>query len=321
MKEALTARTCVLCGAAFSNYTGVCPDDGGPLIQLEDNPFIGTFLKERYEIVELAGYGAMSVVFRGVDSQTGNFVAVKSLHKQLTSDAQVFARFKLEIQATEQLKHPNIITVFDAGITGSGEAFFVMDFVEGLTLEAMLNEHGNLPAPLSMVIFDQVCDGLAHAHKQGILHRDLKPGNIIIPFREDEAVRIVDFGVAKLLPQADRHAPQLTAAGEVCGSPHIMSPEQCLGEPLDARSDLYSLGCLMYETLTGVPPLLGESIFETMSKHVNERALPFKEAAPTLEIPEFLEQIVFRCLEKDPKHRFQSATEVRLAFRGQTVNR
>lgn len=317
MKETLTARTCVLCGTAFSSFASVCPDDGGPLIQLNDNPFIGMVLKDRYEIVELAGFGAMSVVFRGIDNQTGNFVAVKSLHKQLISDAQVFARFKLEIDATEQLKHPNIITIFDAGTIPGGEAFFVMDFVEGVTLETLVHEQGHLAPAQSMVIFDQICDGLDHAHKKGILHRDLKPGNIIIPLKEDEAVRIVDFGVAKLLPQADRHAPQLTAAGEVCGSPHIMSPEQCLGEPLDARSDLYSLGCLMYETLTGIPPLLGDTVFETMSKHVNGKAPAFEEAAPGLEIPEFLEQIVFRCLEKDPALRFQSAREIRLAFRGQ----
>jgi serine/threonine-protein kinase len=168
----------------------------------------------------------------------------------------------------------------------------------------------------------QLCEGLGHAHNRGILHRDLKPSNILVYPGEDgtEKAKLLDFGVAKLMPQFNKNSPELTASGEVCGTPAVLSPEQCMGKQLDVRSDIYSLGCLMYETLSGIPPFVADTILETMNKHVNEKAPEFDDSVPQLKIPWSVSFIIFRCLEKDPDKRFQTTEEVRQSLKGLSLS-
>jgi serine/threonine-protein kinase len=161
-------------------------------------------------------------------------------------------------------------------------------------------------------LFLQIAKGLGHAHQSGVLHRDLKASNIFI-FNDEsgcEKAKLLDFGIAKLLVARNEQAVQLSNAGEICGTPTALSPEQCHGKPLDVRSDIYSLGCLMYEMLSGTPPFIGDTVLETMQKHVNERAQDFEDLVPELKIPSSIGNMVFRCLEKNPEYRYQNIDEL-----------
>lgn len=187
-----------------------------------------------------------------------------------------------------------------------------MDCLEGQNLSEILQKDVRIPVERAIRIFRQALLGLEHAHKNGVVHRDLKPSNLCLIKGEggDEVVKIVDFGIAKLLPDHGKEQTRLTQTGEVFGSPLYMSPEQCLARPIDSRSDIYSLGCLMYESLTGSVPLEGETAYETMTMHVSKAPEPFHKIAPDLHINPSIEAMVFRCLEKKAEDRYQSAAEV-----------
>jgi eukaryotic-like serine/threonine-protein kinase len=187
-----------------------------------------------------------------------------------------------------------------------------MDLLEGRSLADVIKSDGQVPVERALRIFSQACDALNHAHKQGVIHRDLKPTNIVLCTFDEQAdfVKIVDFGVAKLL-NASEEGQRLTQAGEVCGSPVYMSPEQCMGQDLDRRSDVYSMGVVVYETLTGKLPILGKTMVDTMSRHISEPPVRFNEARPDLYIPERLEAVVFKALSKDRNDRHQSMDHLR----------
>ena len=235
-------------------------------------------------------------------------VAIKMLHAHLVTNPQSLMRFQQEAQAASALSHPNVIAVHDFGITPQGMPYLVMDYLEGTSLTDLIATEGNLPPERTCNIFIQACDALSHAHQKGIIHRDIKPSNIMLLDKDDnpDFVLIVDFGIAKLLPQSEKQGQHLTQTGEVFGSPLYMSPEQCLAGKLDHRADIYSLGCVIYEALTGSSPLSGASMIETMYLHLNEPALPFRKVRPDLSIPEALEAVVFKAMEKDPSARQQS---------------
>ncbi len=255
----------------------------------------------------------MSIVYKAQHSLMNRTVAIKMLHRKLKDDSSALERFRLEAQAASSLSHQNVVTVYDFGISPEGEPFFVMDCIEGESLESLIDRKGSIPFARAIAIFKQVCDGLEAAHQKGIIHRDLKPANVILMRREDgsELVKLVDFGIAKLLPQAGKVQQQLTKTGEVFGSPLYMSPEQCLGRELDTRADIYALGCLMYEVVAGQPPFIGNSYLETMNMHVDEHPKLISERAPHAEVPAELEAAILCCLSKDPEIRFQTATELR----------
>lgn len=278
----------------------------------EDDPLIGTLLEDRYRIIDVIGRGGMGVVYRAKQEYMDRIVAVKMLQPQLVKDSTTVKRFEQEAKAASKLMHPNIITLHDYGFVGE-VPYLVMDFVQGTSLSELLKSGGQLGVLRSINIFAQVCDALEHAHRNGIVHRDLKPGNIMLIQTEqnEDFVKVVDFGVAKILEIGEEDKQRLTSTGEIFGSPVYMSPEQCEGRDLDGRADLYSMGIVMFETLTGKLPLAGKNVIETITKHLNERPPSFNQVRPDLYFPDRLEAAVMRALEKNPDDRHQSMLELK----------
>jgi serine/threonine protein kinase len=283
------------------------------LTPVSQDVLIGTTIAGRYQVLSFIGRGGMSVVYKARHNYMERIAAIKMLHAHLVSNQQSLKRFQQEAQAASCLAHPNVMGVHDFGITPQGQPYLVMDYLQGLSLSELIEKEGQLSPERTYSIFIQACDALSHAHQKGVIHRDLKPSNIMLLDGEDhpDFVKIVDFGIAKLLSQSEKQGQHLTQTGEVFGSPLYMSPEQCLADQLDARSDIYSLGCVIYETLTGKSPLSGASMLETMYMHLNEPPLPFRKVRPDLNLSEELETVVFRAMEKSPKDRQQSMAELR----------
>jgi serine/threonine protein kinase len=259
------------------------------------------------------GTGGMGVVYRARHALMDRIVAIKMLQGQLISDSLSVKRFHQESKAASRINHRHVITVYDFGISPQGLPYIVMDYLEGTSLADIIKTDGQVGVDRTIKIIGQACDALFHAHKQGVVHRDLKPSNIVLINYDEEKdfVKVVDFGVAKLMNTNTEGGQRLTQAGEVCGSPVYMSPEQCMGQELDARSDIYSMGIVVYETLTGKLPILGKTMVDTMSRHVSEMPPPFTVIRPDLYIPARLEGVIFKALAKDPNDRHQSMDEMR----------
>lgn len=272
-------------------------------------------LSDRYEIIEEIGQGAMGVVYRARHRLMKRLVAIKMLHESLVANQLARKRFEHEAQAISSLNHPNIMSVYDFGIADDGKPYLVVEFLQGIDLEALGKDIGSLPVSRAVPIFKQACAGLAHAHNIGVVHRDIKPSNFMLVKvdGQEDFVKIVDFGIAKLA-QGQSGGVGLTTTGEIFGSPLYMSPEQCCGHQVDARSDIYSLGCVMYRTLTGCPAFTAANVPECLYKHVHEQPLPFAEVSPGLPLPETLEAIVLKAMRKELDRRFQSMTELRKAL-------
>lgn len=309
----LDQKYCPKCYGQFEGNIEVCPADGAELRGPKNDPLIGKVFAERYEIESVLGLGGMSIVYKARHRLMDRVVAIKMLHGNIKSDHLSLERFRLEAQAASSLNHQNIITVYDFGVTPQSEAFFVMDYLDGESLSECLERKTRLPWERAIGIFKQICDGLGAAHKKGIIHRDMKPANVVLIKQDEgfELVKLVDFGIAKLLPASGKQQQSLTKTGEVFGSPIYMSPEQCLGKDVDRHSDIYALGCLMYETLVGVPPHLGPTFLDTLNKHVGETAKPIHEMVPDAKVPPELERIIEKCLAKKPEDRFDTAEEIR----------
>jgi eukaryotic-like serine/threonine-protein kinase len=271
----------------------------------------GTMFAERYEIVAPLGRGSTGVIYKAKHTFLNRTVALKVLHPQLVKEAESVARFSREAQAVSALSHPNIIAIHDFGVTGGGLPYLVMDLADGPTLGERIKLSGALPARRAVPLFIQICDALAHAHNRGIIHRDVKPGNILLVRSEqgDEVVKIVDFGIAKM--PAAGPAMQITQSGDVLGSPLYMSPEQCMGSVLDYRTDIFSLGCVMYVTLSAKEPFIGENVLETMYKRTVEVAQPLRDVCPEIEIPQALDVILQRALSQHPDDRYQSMEQLK----------
>lgn len=284
-------------------------------IVMPSDATIGAVIDNNYEILSVIGQGGMSIVYKAHHMMLKKTVALKTLLPHLVLHPTSLERFRQEAQASSHLVHPNIVTIHHFGFTSNGQPFIVMDYLEGMALSAIIHRDRNVSANTACHIFAQIADGLAHAHRHGVVHRDLKPSNIILieKFGNPYHVQIVDFGIAKLLPQGGQEAMTLTQTGELFGSPLYMSPEQCTGGTLDARSDIYSLGCLMYETLAGKPPLLGDNSLEILYKQVNTVPPPFSSHG--VNVPKKLEAIVFKCLAKNPAQRYQSMEELCVEIR------
>jgi len=219
-----------------------------------------------------------------------------------------------EAKAAGALNHPNIVSVYDYGMVSTDRPYIVMELLDGINLDGLLERRGYLTPELTTQIITQVCEALAHAHERGLIHRDLKPSNImLVNNKNKQYVKIIDFGIAKFATKKPETRP-ITKPGQIFGSPLYMSPEQCTGQKLDARSDIYSLGCVMYETLCGVPPFLGDTLLSTIYKHVNENPPRFSEHMHGRTVPSYLEALVLKMLEKQPEDRFQSAEEILATF-------
>lgn len=300
--------SCPNCGTQFPTFqAGHRPD----VVKLFEEPSPAN-LGDKYQFIETIGSGGAGVVYRARHLILQKDVAIKMIHQHSATNA-AHRRFQQEGKALSALSHSNIVAVHDLGITDSGQPYLVMDWIDGDTLASIIRKQGALPIEDCIELFLQICEGLDHAHGHGILHRDLKPSNVMVSWRlaGKPSIKIVDFGIAKIVEESDEDRPQLTQTGEVIGSPLYMSPEQCLGKRLDFRSDLYSLGCLMFETLSGNPPFVGDSIVSIMMKHQTEKAMTLKEATLGQSFPIQIEQIVSKLLAKNPVERYQSVTDLK----------
>lgn len=288
-------------------------------------------LLDRWEILERIGEGGMSEVYKARHVIMNKIGAVKFLKADLSRDDKAILRFRQEAEASASLAHNNVIQVYDCGAAEQG-FYLIMEFLQGSSLEDLLNDRGmdaedgrgRLSMEEAMPIFLQVCDGLMHAHEKGLVHRDMKPSNIMLINKTGKSgettveyteVKLVDFGIAKFVQSnAGREAHSLTKTGEVFGSPLYMSPEQCMGKPLDGRADMYSVGCLIYEALCGRKAFWGRNPTETMMKHVQEP--PDLTAFDKIDEPWVpqMKAIIGQCLAKDPTQRFENMGQVKDAL-------
>lgn len=271
----------------------------------------GQILGGRYRILSALGRGGMGVVYKVEQIYLGLELALKTIDRSSLTDISV-RRFQAEAKAVFSLNHPNIISVHDFGLLEDQTPFLAMEFVQGESLATRL-KRGPLQTSEAIPMFIQMCMGLAHAHEHSVVHRDIKPGNIMLldqlsPGTEG-SIKILDFGIAKSGDQEDGGVQSVTRTGEIFGSPLYMSPEQCTGSRVDHRTDIYALGCVMFESLTGTTPFVGESALSTMMMHQNERVPSLKEASLGNEFPKELEQIIQSMLAKNPADRYQSLNE------------
>jgi eukaryotic-like serine/threonine-protein kinase len=267
---------------------------------------IGHVIEEKYRLDARLGAGGMGTVYRATRLMIGDAVAVKVLHPAQVADAQAAERFRREAQAAARLKHPNAVTIYDFGVSREGLVYLVMELVEGRSLREVIRDGGPLTLPAAAEILNQACAALDEAHRQHIVHRDLKPDNIIVHTADERLrVKVLDFGIAKL---RDLAATNLTQTGTVMGTPHYMSPEQCLGEELDGRSDVYSLGVVLYEMLTGIVPFNSPTSTAVVVQHVSQP--PPAPSAINLSIPQTVERVVLRALAKRREERPQTAAEL-----------
>lgn len=309
-------RICLECHRQFTGMFTNCPHDQSILVKRVHDHLIGARIAT-YEIESMIGQGAMGIVYKAKHLLMEKTVAIKMLRQSLVSDSHSVKRFQHESKAASKLDHPHVIKVFDFGLSDDGRPYIVMDFLEGVSLADLLKAKGQVTIERTIRVVGQACSALDHAHRQGVIHRDLKPTNIVLTKydQENDFVKVVDFGVAKLL-NAGAEGQKLTQDGEVCGSPVYMSPEQCVGNELDPRSDIYSMGIVIYESLTGKLPILGKTLVDTMSRHLTEPPVPLKVARPDLYIPERLEAVIFKALAKDPADRHQTMQELKMDLEG-----
>jgi serine/threonine-protein kinase len=265
----------------------------------------GRMLGGRYLLEAEVASGGMGAVWRARDQVLGRPVAVKVLHDRLARDPDLLERFRLEAIAAARLSHPNVVRVFDTGID-DGVCFIVMELFEGATLESILLDQGPLPGSDAVRVVRSVLHGLAHAHRQGVIHRDVKPGNVLID--PSGLVKVTDFGIAK----AAFAASDLTTTGQLLGTARYLAPEQVAGEGVDHRADLYACGVVLYESLTGRPPFEGGSHIATATMRLTQEPPPPGSLRPG--IPRRLETATMQALARDPDHRFQSADEMSSAL-------
>jgi tRNA A-37 threonylcarbamoyl transferase component Bud32/tetratricopeptide (TPR) repeat protein len=271
-----------------------------------------TQLGSNYNIVSVIGEGGMSVVYKAKHQTLKKTVAIKMLKSNLLNDEMNRKRFQQEAQAMSSLVHQNIVGIIDYGETGEGNPYLIMDFLDGVSLSEVIRRGGSVSVDRALNIFTQACDALEAAHSNGIVHRDIKPSNLMLVKDKQgvETVKIVDFGIAKIA-QDGQESQRLTQTGDVFGSPVYMSPEQCSGQKLDERSDIYSLGCVMYETLMGVPPHQGDNVLSTLHSHMFDLPAPLSIPGVDVRLLERIDAVVSRTLEKEPSKRYQSVAHLR----------
>ena len=269
-----------------------------------------TLIGGRYELGELLGRGGMAEVRKGTDTRLGRVVAVKRLRTDLASDATFQARFRREAQSAASLNHPAIVAVYDTGeepaTDGSGvsQPYIVMEFVAGRTLRDILREGRKILPERALEITSGVLSALDYSHRAGIIHRDIKPGNVMLTPSGD--VKVMDFGIARAISDA---SSTMTQTAAVVGTAQYLSPEQARGETVDSRSDVYSAGCLLYELLTGRPPFVGDSPVAVAYQHVREPAVPPSDH--DTDLPPEIDAIVLKALAKRLEDRYQSAAAMR----------
>ena len=265
----------------------------------ENDKYLGMLLDDRYELQEQIGEGGMAYVYRAVDRRLNRSVAVKIMRDEMAADEEFRRRFCAESQAVAMLSHPNIVAVYDVSHSDTME-YIVMELIDGITLKQYMNRRGILSWKETVHFSKQIARAMAHAHERGIIHRDIKPQNIML--LRDGSIKVADFGIASLENELQE------SSGQAIGSIHYIAPEQARGELPDARSDIYSLGVVMYEMMTGVVPYAGDTLGEIAVKHINANPKPIHEVNP--DIPKVLEEMIARAMASGLQDRYQTAAEL-----------
>lgn len=297
-------RQCRRCPSLYSDATDTCAIDGSSL--RDPDPLLGSIIDGKYRVDHLLGTGGMGAVYRAEQILLGRPVAIKVL--RLRKDGDLDERFRREAMAVARLKHPSIVTCYDFGVTPAVGAYLVLEYVDGQSLRERLDRCRRLEVEEAVDIALQVGLALDEAHAKGVVHRDLKPENIFLESGDARAaVKVLDFGIAKIIESSRTPSERITSDDFVVGTPAYMSPEQCEGSELDGRSDIYSLGCVLYEMLTGRPPFAGASSTLVFARHQSESPRPPRTILPDL--VESVERVVLRSLAKRPSDRYASGTE------------
>jgi serine/threonine protein kinase len=264
----------------------------------------GTIVDERYELLELIGEGGNGVVYKARELELERTVAIKFLHTGLIGDHENLARFKRESAILSELQHPNILKCYRFGIWHNNIPYIAMELLSGQTLNKLVP----VPADRAIAIVRQICRAMDYAHQRNVIHRDLKPGNILVD-TETNAIKVLDFGLARLLPAESNTSQHLTQTGTLLGSTYYMSPEQCMGRKADCKSDIYSLGCILYELIAGEPPLVADTPIGLMHLHVNTMPASLLTKVNAASVPGGLDDVVLKAMSKRPEDRFHSMTE------------
>ncbi len=307
-------KACVVCQTDLKDDARFCPECGAEQPKAEvapgEDPLLGTIVAKKFKVEKILGVGGMGKVYKARQLALDKAVVVKVLHDQFRDDPQLVQRFQREARAASRLNHPNSIQIIDFGQDDTGIVFMAMEYLQGQDLFALLKKEGALSPERVARVMIQVCSALAEAHEQNVIHRDLKPENIMIEDRRGQRdfVKVLDFGIAKIQDPAETGGQALTQAGMVCGTPEYMSPEQARGLPLDARSDIYALGVIMYQLSTGELPFTADTPIGIVTKHILEAPVPPRVKRP--ELPELLEQIILKALEKDVAGRFNTVVDM-----------
>lgn len=309
---ASAAMLCAVCGAGYAADMRFCPLDGSILRPSNDgrSDLIGTVVDERYYLTKKLGHGGMGDVYLGEHVRTQRLCAVKVVARMQARDPEALGRFLREATNAGRISHHNVATVYDFGETADGLVYLAMEYVDGEPLSRILEREGALPPVRAVEIARQVAEGVSAAHELGIVHRDLKPGNILIAQdrRGGDLVKVVDFGIARAPADEQQN---LTRTGIIIGTPEYMSPEQLIGDPVDGRSDIYSLGCILYQMLTGEQAFGGVTA-QVITRRLTEKPPRPREKNPA--IPKPLDDLIVVALGRTPQERFQSMEAVRDAL-------
>lgn len=292
------------------------PGEGGAEEE-QIEPLLGRVLDGKYEILKAIGGGASGTVFKAKHVHMNVMVAVKVLAPQLSMQPELVRRFEREARAAAMLKHNNIIILHDMGTTEELQPYLVMELLNGYSLAELLESNQTFAPPDAVEVVCQILQGIACAHANGLTHRDLKPGNVMLVAESNQTftVKVVDFGLAKSANLEEGMA-RLTQTGALIGTPSYMSPEQCNAEPVDYRSDIYSIGCILFELLTGAPPFVSHSLIEILNLHASELPPPLKVDGIPENIRSYLERVIHTCLAKSREERFQSSEQMLAALNG-----
>ncbi len=337
-----SGKVCPACRASYPNYARFCPrdsvkllaagapadpatvagqtapqapstaagDPGADTLQGRFTQLTGETIEGKYRLDHLIGEGGMAVVYKATQLNMDRPVVLKLMQWQLLGNDRAIRRFEQEARFTARVQHPNVVSVFDVGLTAGGQPYLVMEFIKGESLRDRLERNGPLPVREAMLVLIQVCRGLQEAHNAGLIHRDLKPENILLQQDRERPdwVKIVDFGIAHLASGYQR----LTKTGNLTGTVAYMAPEQLRDTPVDARADIYALGVVLFEVLTGTVPFDADTTEAVLVKQLLEQPPALSGYRPDIGAGSEVEALIMKTLEKDPLNRYQSATELRL---------
>ncbi|MCX7807473.1 MAG: protein kinase, partial [Deltaproteobacteria bacterium] len=323
----MIAKICPVCKSEYRSGEVFCPNDGQRLVTASQlsasgegpkDPLVGTVIDERYRVIRRIGEGGMGIVYEVEHVVIEKRFALKVLREDYCGNPEVVERFRREAKSASRIGNEHIVDISDFGELPSGSSYFVMEFLEGEDLANVLARERSLPLLRAADITIQCAKALGAAHAKGIIHRDMKPENIFLIRKDDrpDFVKIVDFGIAMMADIETPGSPhrKLTKAGMVFGTPEYISPEQAAGKPIDHRSDIYSLGVILFEMLTGRVPFTADSFVGVLTKHLLEPPPSLKSINPELNVPEAVEGVIEKALAKDPNARFQSCEEMAAAL-------